>query len=139
MNLTRHLLLLLNYGYQILQIRLHFRANERIGNLNDSACDSAGIHQQNGDTLRIAGALVAFSEQQVNHVERNLNDLVRRLKNCIRHGADETPEGELLRLRAPVLRIAYRIGDTDPKCFGCDRSGSGSSVLDAISVELFLW
>ena len=70
MNLTHNLLLLPNYGYQVLQMRLHFRANERMGNLIDSALDSAGIHQQHIHTLRIAGALVAVI------LTRNVSDVI---------------------------------------------------------------
>ena len=44
----------------------------------------------------------------------------------MRHEPEEAPEGELLRLRAAVLRIGTRIGDIDPLGFGRDDSDSDS-------------
>ena len=104
------------------------RVNELIGNLIDSSPDSAVLHQQHVDTERILDARLTLMEQQANRIERNLNYLVRHLKNWVRHEAEETPEGEFLCLRVAVLRIATRIGDIDPLIFGRDDSDSDRSV-----------
>ncbi len=76
------------------------------------------------DTVHILDARITLFEHQVNRVKRNLNYLIRKLKNWVRHEGEETPEDELLRLRTAVLHIANRIGDIYPEGLGHDESES---------------
>ncbi len=114
------------------------RVKEFIWNLIGSTRESADLYQQHYDIERILDARLNLFEQQDNHIERYLNYLVRRLKIWVRHGAEETPEGELFRLPSPVLHIATRTGEIDPLGFGLHESYSERPVWDATSAGMLL-
>ncbi len=104
------------------------RVNDLIGNLIDTARDSADLHQEHVDTDRTLDPSLTLLEQQLTRVERNFSYLVRKMKNLVHHEAEETTEDELLRLRTAVLHIVSRIGDVDPKGFRRDDSDSDRTV-----------
>ncbi len=57
--------------------------NDLIGNLIDTARESADLYQQHVYTDRILDARHTLLEQRANRVERNLKYLVREMKNWV--------------------------------------------------------